>query len=205
MGVTDSAATELLFRRKAGDSVRLLIGHSGPYYPSAYVRLPGSDAVWLVRGRLRHEATLPADQWRDRTVLAVDTARVRSIEVARGDTVEQLARADSAWTVNGKPAGSHPISLLLDGLARVEASGFAPDTAQPGRTTRSVVARGANGDTLALLRFTSNGGSGYWATVPGDSVVYEIPAYRVDQLTPGENALRASAPVGHSPGGSRSH
>ena len=190
LGVKGPGSIEVAFRRRSGDSVRVLLGRAGPYYPSAYARLPGSDEVWILSGDLRRQASRPVEEWRDRTMVRVDTGAVRTIIVARGDTTMTLARTDSAWTVNGHPASPKTVRGLLDGLAELQAGGFAPDTVRPGAPTRSVVALGAGSDTLAALRFSARQPSGFWATLRGDSVVYRVPSYRVDAVTPTHGLLQ---------------
>jgi hypothetical protein len=184
LGVRGAGAIEVAFRRSAGDSVRVILGRAGPYYPSAYARLPGSDEVWILSGDLRRQASRPVEEWRDRTVVRVDTGAVRTVIVTRGDTTMTLARTDSAWTANGRPASPKTVRGLLDGLSGLQAGGFAPDTLRPEAPTRSVVALGAGGDTLAALSFSAREPSGFWATLRGDSVVYRVPSYRVDAVTP---------------------
>lgn len=189
LGVKGAGAIEVTFRKKAGDSARVLLGRAGPYYPSAYARVPDRDDVWILSGDLRRQASRPVEEWRDRTVVRVDTGAVRTIRVARGDTTVTLARADSTWTANGRPATPKTVQSLLAGLADLQAAGFAPDSVRPGTAARSVVALGAGGDTLVALRFQARKPSGFWTEVRGDSVVYQLPDYRVDAVTPTRERL----------------
>ncbi|HKK08657.1 MAG TPA: DUF4340 domain-containing protein [Gemmatimonadota bacterium] len=210
LGITDAAALTLVFHRGDGDSVRLLLGKAGPYYPSVYARLPGQDDVWLVRGSLRREASRSADEWRDRTVARVDTSVLRTVVVTRHDTTLRLVRGDTAWSVDGKPADGGAVGRMLDQLADLQASAFAPDSVRPGHAVRTVTALGAGGDTLAVVRFAERPGEGYWATVPGRAVAFEVPRFRVDRIAPAVTVLRpapgttrppsALRPAGAGPG-----
>lgn len=192
LGVTGPEALTLVFRRDGGDSVRVLLGKAGPYYPSAYARLPGEDAVWLLRGTLRREASRPLADWRDRTVVRVDTSAVRAVSIARHDTTVLLQRGDSAWTVDGGPADGTAARELLSQLADLQASGFAPDSAHPGAFERTVTVLGGGDDTLAVVRFSDRDEQGYFASVPGREVLFEVPAHRVDRVTPSPRTLRPS-------------
>lgn len=192
LGVAGASALTLVFHRGDGDSVRLLLGKAGPYYPSVYARLPGQDDVWLVRGSLRREASRSAEEWRDRTVVRVDTAAVRSLSVTRHDTTLRLVRGDSAWSVDGKPADGGAVGRMLEQLADLQASAFAPDSVRPGRAVRTVTAIGAGGDTLAVVRFAERAQEGYWATARGSSQVFQVPRFRVDRIAPALTVLRPS-------------
>lgn len=189
LGVKGPDAIDITFRRRSGDSIRILLGRTGPYYPSSYARLPGSDDVWILSGDLRRQASRPVGEWRDRTIVRVDTGKVRTVVVTRGDTTTTLARADTAWTMDGHPAEASAARDLLGSLADLQASGFAPDTVRPGSPERSVVALGARGDTLTALHLSVRKPSGFWVTVRGDSVVYRLPSYRADSVTPSRGTL----------------
>ncbi|HKK28586.1 MAG TPA: DUF4340 domain-containing protein [Gemmatimonadota bacterium] len=190
LGVDESDALALVFRREDGDSVRVLLGKAGPYYPSQYARLPGEDAVWLVGGPLRREASRPLSDWRDRTVVRVDTSAVRAVSIVRHDTTLLVQRGDSAWTLDGRPVAAAAARGILAQLADLQASGFAPDSARPGGSTRVVAALGAGGDTLAVVRFSERAEQGYYASVPGRDLLFQLPAYRVDRVAPSRETLQ---------------
>lgn len=195
MGVRGPDAVTLVFHRTDGDSVRILLGDSGPYYPSVYARLPGSNDVWLVRGSLRRQASRSLSDWRDRTIVRVDTSAVKAVSVVRKDSGFTLdRRGDSAWVVNGRPADTSAVRSLLGQLADVQASGFASDTVHAGRPDRMVTALGAKGDTLAALRFSERPHEGYWGTVRGRKTLYEVPRYRVERLVPSLSVVRPPPP-----------
>ncbi|HEX7051901.1 MAG TPA: DUF4340 domain-containing protein [Longimicrobiales bacterium] len=189
LGVSADSARVLEFLRPDGDGTRLLIGDRGPSYQSAYVRLPDRDEVYLVRGDLRGPAQRDADDWRDKTILRVDTAAVRRIAVSRDGEHYTLARDSAGWKLDGEPASAGAVRDLLGELARLEAVGFAPDSVVPAEPTRSVIALGEQGDTLADVSLSESEDANLLVTVPGRDAVFELSSWRADRLAPERSAV----------------
>lgn len=183
LGVTADAADRVLFESREGETSELLIGEPGPAGRSAYLRFPDRETVHVVHGDLRGAARREVDAWRDRTVLRVDTARVQSVELVRDEGTDTLRREDGAWSVGGAPADSAAVRGLLGALARLRASGFAPDTATLD-ADRRLVAAAASGDTLGLLELEEGEGSTLRIRAEGDPVIYEISSFEGGRLFP---------------------
>jgi hypothetical protein len=200
LGVAEDSTWYIEVRRRGRpEPVRLLLGAHGPVYPSAYVRLVGSDEVYLLNGGLVNSVRRAAVDWRDRVVLRVDTAAVQRLVVTRDSVSYTLERGDSArWTLGVFVVDSGKVAELLGELARLEAQAFPLDTAATlGEATRSVLALGAAGDTLALIRMAPTDRSWTWHAVAagkgavpqlGDQV-FELPAWRTDRLAPERRSL----------------
>lgn len=194
LGVGEGAV-RVVFRTGDGETREILVGDVGPAPPSAYVRLPGADAVHVVHADLRSPARRSLDDWRDRTVVRVDTARVRTLALVgdgggEGET-RTLTREDDGWSLEGAPADSAAVRGILGALANLRATGFAPDTAEIGEPGRRVVALDAGGDTLAVVSLAEREEPGYHVLARGDSVVYELTTYQGGRLFPEPDALRA--------------
>lgn len=189
LGVTDAAAARVTFEPSDGSgSSELLVGDPGPTGRSAYVRVPGEETVHLVHGDLRGAARREVDSWRDRTIVRVDTSRVQSIELVREEGADTLRREDGAWRVGEATADSAAVRGLLTGLARLRASGFAPDTVSVDPVERRLVATGSGTDTLAALDLAAADGSRFLVRAEGDSIVYEISSFEQGRLFPDELA-----------------
>jgi len=200
LGVADDSTWHIEVRRKGrAEPVRLLLGEHGPVYPSAYVRLAGSDEVYLLNGGLVNSVRRAAVDWRDRVVVRADTAAIHRLVVARDSISYTLERGDSArWMLGTFAVDSAKVAELLGELARLEAQAFPLDTAATlGDVTRSVLALGAAGDTLALIRMAPTDQSWTWHAVAagkgaapqlGDQV-FELPAWRTDRLAPERRSL----------------
>jgi len=205
LGVAEDSTWRLeLHRAAGGEPVRLLLGANGPSHPSVYARLLDADEVFVIAGDLAAAARRGAGDWRDRVVLRLDTAGVRRVVVTRDTQTYTLERGDSAqWTADGAPADSAAVAELLRELARLEAQAFAPDTAVLGDdVARSVLALGAAGDTLALVRIaaTEEGGYAHRAAAGGKAAgkglggaVFELPGWRVDRIAPEKGSVTGPA------------
>ncbi|RMH12065.1 MAG: DUF4340 domain-containing protein, partial [Gemmatimonadetes bacterium] len=165
-------------------SVTVLVGRQGPSYGMAYLRLPDQDEVVLLQTDLRGALDRRLDDFRDKTIVAVDTARVRTVEIERDGATVRVSRADSTWTLeSGAPADSLRMRDLLREFSRFLATGFAE--AVPDTVDRSVLVRAldAEGDTLAVV-WIHGSESTRWATVPGTETVFQVPGWRADRLAP---------------------
>jgi len=162
----------------------LLVGDAGSRYGTAYVRYPGEDAVHLLEGQLRTEVTRRLDDWRNKRMARVDTARLSRVEVERGEAADVLERVDTLWVVDGEePADPAKIRALLSGLASLDANGFYSSTdSLPGRGG-GMTALDQSGDTLLVLEIGSGEGD-RWARVSGDSIIYRLPSWSVGRLFP---------------------
>jgi hypothetical protein len=185
MGVSEDSAWTVVF--DVGSKARtLLVGDRGPRYGTAYVRLPGEDAVYLVEGDLRARMDRSLTEWRNKRIAAVDTGEVARIDVSRQGAPYTLMRADSSWTLEGGgPADTSAVHTMLAGLANVRADGFTSAGDSVGGLPEEVVvtALSPQGDTLAALSFGEGSGT-RWARARGDSVLYTVEGWRVDRLAP---------------------
>lgn len=185
MGVSEDSAWTVAFDENGG-SRTLLVGARGPRYGTAYVRLPGEDEVYLAEGDLRARMDRSVTDWRNKRLVAVDTAEVARIEVDRGDAPYTLVRADSTWTLEGgAQADSSTVNAVLDALANVRADGFAVQGDSIASLPEEIALRAFSptGDTLAALSFGEGSGT-RWARARGDSILYTLSGWRVDRMAP---------------------
>lgn len=190
MGVAADSAYAMTVVTAAGERT-LLVGKSGRRFGTAYVRLPDEDDVYLLDGDLRAELGRNLDAWRDRTIVAIDTAAVHSLVVAQesGDYVVQ--RGDSTWTFgSGGAITPSAVAGVLSELAGLMASGFlaASDSIATAPEAASVQALAADGTVLAHVRFGAGAGD-RWARASTDDVVYRVSNFRVMRAAPERSAM----------------
>ena len=183
LGVSADSAWTVELTRADGGTSTVLIGKSGPTYPSTYARLPDQDAVVVVSGDLRSAVARGLVAWRDKTVLRTDTAAVARIVIEADGGSHTLERPDSVWMVNGEVAAAVAVGNLVRELNRLVATGFVEDAPVAEENPARVTALNAAGDTLSTVLLTGEESTRH-ARVPGNEVVFEIPSWRVERIAP---------------------
>ncbi len=181
LGVSGDSAWSLV----AAEGTPVLLGRAGNRFRTAYARLPAQDMVSLIEGDLRSAAARPLLDWRDKVVIQTDTAAVTSIVIVRDGETTRYERQDSAWTANGDEADATTVRNILQELATMRASGFAPaDATMPEEPERTVVAADAEGAELASLTLAEGDGN-FRVTSSESPYVFEIPTFRANRIAPG--------------------
>ena len=189
MGLSADSAWTVDFTLADGGTASVLVGKGGPIFPSGYVRLPDEDAVVVVSGDFRPTVILGLAEWRDKTILRVDTAAVVRVVLETTEGTHVAERSDSTWSVDGGPANANAMRTVLAELAHLLASGFVEDSEVLQEAPRRVIALGAGGDTLGVVVITGESGTRH-ARTPGSDVVFELPSFRADRISPDIESLR---------------
>jgi hypothetical protein len=190
MGLVPDSASLVTFELE-GDTRSLLVGNQGPTPNSVFVRLPESDAAYLLNANLRSHTSRALAEWRDRRVVVVDTAQVATVEIRSAGDSYTMSRGDSIWTTDG---GAEVAELgvrgVLEELATLRANGILeegdPLLEEP--ETASVIALSAPGDTLAAITLGGEGGE-RWVTARGSDTFFRLPSFRVDRVVPSRDRL----------------
>ncbi len=192
LGVAGPEVWSVSFATGEDERREILIGKTGPAFRTAYVRLPGEEAVYSVEGDLRGALTRTLVDWRDKVIVRADTAAVRTIVVERDGSATTLVRGDSAWTLGegGEAADGTTAEAVLRELADLRGTGFPPDGPFPEEGRRRVVALGADGDTLASVELAPIEGSFRVRTREGGTV-FELSSFRADRIAPAADRLRS--------------
>jgi hypothetical protein len=172
-----------------GGMASVLVGKVGPIFPSGYVRLPDQDAVVVVSGDFRATLNQSVTDWRDKTILRVDTSAVVRVVLETDQGTHVVERSDSTWSVDGGPANASTIRSVLDELANFVAIGFVEDGEVFQENARRVIALGSERDTLGAVVITGEAGTRH-ARTPGNDVVFEVASFRADRITPDIEDLR---------------
>lgn len=205
LGVTDSAATRVIFYGGGAALRELLIGGSGPSWPSAYAREPGAAEVYLLPGELSNLARRGADEWRNRRVASFDPLDADRVILARGADTVTLERTDTTWTVAADsaapaPADSAAVRRAVEGLSRLSSAGFAPDSIVGLLDFSAPVARvtvlDEDGTALSDLAFVEKAEGAYYVKRAQGPDVWELSEFSVeDFLRSAEQYRRKGAPA----------
>lgn len=191
LGVTDSAAARVVFYGGGGPRGQLLVGSSGPSWPSAYAREPGAVEVYLLRGELANLVRRDAGEWRNRRIASFDPLDADRIVLVRGADTVTLERADTTWTVAADtaapvPADSAAVRRAVEGLSRLSSAGFAPDSIVGRLDFATPVARVSvldeDGTALADLLLTEKGEGTYYVKRVQGPDVWELSEFSVEDF-----------------------
>jgi hypothetical protein len=189
LGLSADSAQTVDFTLADGGMVSVLVGSVGPIFPSGYVRLPDQDAVVVVSGDFRSTLNQSVADWRDKTILRLDTAAVVRVVLETDEGTYVAERSDSTWSIDGGPANASTMRSVLDELANFVALGFVEDREVFQENARRVIALGAERDTLGAVVITGEAGTRH-ARTPGNDVVFEVASFRADRITPDIEDLR---------------
>ena len=180
MGVTAETAWTMTI----DGTTTVLLGNAGNRYRTFYARRPEADEVNLVEGDLRSAATRSLLDWRNKLMVRADTAAVMSVHVTRDGATTVYERQDSVWTVAGEEVENATVRDLLQELAGLRASGFAPqDAVMPETPDRFVRALDADGNEIASVQLAEQG-SNFRASSPASPYIFEIANFRADRIAP---------------------
>jgi hypothetical protein len=195
LGMDSAAARRVRVWRGGQAVVDVLVSERGPDSRSAYARLPGDSAVYVLAGPLAAIARRQLDDWREKTIATVVPESVTVVELERRSRRVVLRKAEGGWLLGSARADSAAVQRLLERYRALSAAGF-PTTGQRdsifrGRLWRRALLRGAGGATLLALEFDS-AAAGVWVRRPGavrDSI-YRINTWDADELVPVDSTFR---------------
>lgn len=185
MGVAADSTTAV--ELTVGGATRtVFVGDAGRAFGSAYARVPDQDEVYLLEGDLRAQAVRDLDAWRNRIMVAVDTAAVERLEVARQGEAYALVRGDSAWTFEeGGDVAPVALNGLLSELARLVATGFLAEGDSIATLEQATATRAYDAEGTLLAEITVGSGSGdRWARTASDDYLYRVSSFRAGRIAP---------------------
>lgn len=188
----DKSGTEVVASDAGGKPVvDFIIGKAGPSYTTSYVRIQGSDNVYVPSVNMQNTFVKDLQVWRNKTVLDIPVADMRQVKVARADgTVIQLDKGEKdAWKLSGAlsgPADAQSVQLLLNTLSKFTAFGF-DDTgksdADYGFNKPAYIAYVKTTSTKAYQVTAGKSESGsYFVRRSGDGTVYKVGEYLFNNL-----------------------
>ncbi len=180
-------AAEVTLALKDGRTLGLALGAKNPTGVWVYARQRERPGVFVLSESVLRDATLPAADFRDRTVLAFGRQQVTGLEIATGEETLTVEHADGAWRLTrprALPADAEALGDLLDKLTGARVKEFvaeAPRSLQPyglDRPVRVDVHLGREKDratTTLLLGRVDSAKQGVYAMRPGETSVLLVP------------------------------
>jgi len=183
----DKPAADLSLTTKDGKQLGLQLGGKNPTGVWVYARERDKPAVFVIPDSVLRDATKPAVDFRDKTILAFERKDVTGLDLVLHDDALSLSHVDKGWRIT-RPrtlgADNDTVNDFLDKLQNAKVKEFvidAPRSLQPyglERPTRVEVHTGKDKEraTKALLIGTTDDKKkGVYALRPGEQSVMLLP------------------------------
>ena len=183
----DAPAAEVDLTLKDGKHVVLLLGGKSPTGVWVYAKERDKPSVFVVGESVLRDATRPATDFRDKTVLAFSRPDVTGLEITRGGETIAVEPDGQKWKLTRpttRPADSDMVSDLLEKLAAAKVKEFvaeAPKSLSPyglDRPTRVAVVVGKEKDRASrtlLFGTVDEAKKGVYAMREGETSVLLVP------------------------------
>ena len=155
-GVTESDL-RLKIKSDSGKETELLLGNDSAIEGKVYVRVNGSDTVYVVRNALRNQVTKKAEDFRDKKLADTAPSLVSKVHVKTAEGEFELERKNTHWDFV-KPlrarAADQKVNDLLAGVLNAQVSQFlaeAPTPEQALSEPRATVTMSVEGEKEPLV------------------------------------------------------
>jgi hypothetical protein len=200
----DKSGTEVIASDAAGKPLAdFIIGKTGPSYTTSYVRIQGSDNVYVPSANMQNTFVKDLQVWRNKTVLDVPTDEMVQVKVKRADgIVIQLDKGEKdSWKLSGTlsgPADPQSVQLLLNTLSKLTASSFDDSGKSDSdygfdKPSYSVYVKTTLTKAYIITAGTTEGGA-YYVRRSGDATVYKVGEYLFNNLQKDPKEYLAKTP-----------
>jgi hypothetical protein len=127
----DKPAAEVTLTLKDGKTVGVALGNKNPTGVWVYAREAGKPAVVALPDSVLREATKPATDFRDRTILTLDRKAVSGFDIAADGTTLTVAHAGDAWRITkpvALPADTGAIGDMFEKLTSAKVKEFVAES-----------------------------------------------------------------------------
>ena len=178
------------------------IGKNGPDWSSNYVRMIGSNSVYMVSGSIRSSFFTDNKRWRDKYIIKFDKSTAKRITLVKKDgSSVAVAKADTgnSWNIVepvSNPAKTDQVDEILNTLSRFVAADFEEtglsDSAL-GFTSPELAAvvTFGNGSTKKILVGIKNQAGKYPVRAEGKETVFLVDESEFNKINKDTNALKA--------------
>jgi hypothetical protein len=185
----DSSGTLVRLFDHGTERAAFRVGKAGSSYTGTYVRLEGSDDVYLADGIITHLFNGKPEQWRDKRILTAKKEEIQTVGFRYGDTTFVLALQDSVWRIEGIPAVDPKVNSFLASLSSLAADAFVDTTI----ALRDPVATlNVNGTSISFHPTSVD--NKYHVRTSSGPQIFEVYNWRVTQLLKRKEDFLGSTP-----------
>src|SRR5438876_683977 len=183
----DKPAAEVTLTLKDGKTLGLALGNKSPTGVWVYAREAGKPAVVALSDGALREATKPATEFRDRTVLAFERGQVSGFDVTSEGETLAVTHAGEAWRITRPvtlPADTEAVGEMFEKLTAAKVKEFvaeaprSPATYGLDRPLRLTIHTGKDKERASrtlLVGRTDTAKKGVYAMREGESSVLLLP------------------------------
>src|SRR6266403_234612 len=127
----DKPAAEITLTLKDGKTLGLALGSKTPTGVWVYARETGKPAVVALSDGVLREATKPATEFRDRTILTLDRNAVSGFDIASDGGALAVAHVGDAWRITrpaALPADTEAVGNMFEKLTAAKVKEFVAET-----------------------------------------------------------------------------
>jgi len=85
-----------------------------------YLRFPGSDEVWLVKGSW-YSPTVEFSYWAEKTIISLDTSKLKKIDWRSPPRARVYEKKDNSWWEGEKKVEEKKVEPIISGLSPLTA------------------------------------------------------------------------------------
>jgi Domain of unknown function (DUF4340) len=119
----DSSGALVTFFVRDTPKASFRVGKNGPSFTDTYVRLEGSDEVYLTQG-LGNLFVRPVNDWRDKTIFKTEAEFIKEVSFRYGDTTFALVLQDSVWRIGSQDASEPAVRSFINSLSSFMTDSF---------------------------------------------------------------------------------
>lgn len=130
--VTDEKGINVKVNTNDGKTFTFILGKNSKDFRNSFIRLPGDDNVYVIKGAIKSYISRELSAWRDKTIFDLDKTAVKSVSISekqgKKTSITTFERKDDGtWFVPDKPdfpADKNKVESLVNQLATLRTQDF---------------------------------------------------------------------------------
>jgi hypothetical protein len=178
----DSNGTKFTVTDRANKSLTMIIGKPGPAYSDFYIRMDGSNDVYLGEGITIYTLNQELKEWRDKSIYTTLQDSIKGLMVDYRSKQFVLQKDIAGWKINGDSIGTPEVNPVLSTLANLNADDFVDKIP---KLEIQPIAMKIQGSVQGDLKFypAAPDSSKYFVQSASNPQIFTMTKWMVQQLT----------------------
>lgn len=173
----DSNGTLVKIFENGAQKAAFVVGKMGTTYTETYVRVDGSNDVFLAEAMLGTMFYRQTKDWRDKTIFKMDEAAIKSVSFQYGDTTFTLAFQDSMWRIGKDTTVTANVKPFLTAIANLQADDFIDSALTMSKPPTAVLQVGGS-----QIRLYPKDGGNYLVQTSQSPQWFELQSWKATQI-----------------------